>query len=165
MRLTQTLRKAFINAVMNDVPTIDYRRDIQKYLYDECLKAMPADVRKAYKNHPNWFSPNGINIGNVGYFYLPVPDGFKFNTDVVAHAEQIRKNWDAQTRMLNDLRKKLIGAVTACNTDKALRELLPEFEKYVPVNEKPVTQNLPAIANVVSAFAQAGWPKDQKKAA
>jgi hypothetical protein len=49
------------------------------------------------------------------------------------------------------------------STRKALVDLLPEFEKYLPADEAKAIASLPAVANVLSDFVKAGWPKNQPK--
>jgi hypothetical protein len=36
---------------------------------------------------------------------------------------------------------------------------LPEFEKYFPAEDAPISKNLPALANMVADLTKLGWPK------
>lgn len=58
------------------------------------------------------------------------------------------------------LRSSLKSIASSTTTRKALAAALPEFEKYLPA-EAQTTRNLPVIANVVTDFMEAGWPKDK----
>ena len=64
---------------------------------------------------------------------------------------------------MRSLREKLHGCAYAVTTRKALVDLLPEFEKYLPADDASVCRTLPVVQNVVSDFVKAGWPKDGKK--
>lgn len=46
---------------------------------------------------------------------------------------------------------------------KALRAAMPEFAKYLPEADKAPDRSLPVVANVVSEFTKAGWPKGDQK--
>lgn len=59
----------------------------------------------------------------------------------------------------NDLRLKLEGCAAACTTLKLLKDMLPEFVKYMPADEPAACKTLPVVQNVVSDFVKAGWPK------
>jgi hypothetical protein len=68
-----------------------------------------------------------------------------------------------QVERINALRTKLSATADAVSTRKALIDLLPEFEKYLPADESKAVASLPAVANVLSDFVKAGWPKNQPK--
>jgi len=46
----------------------------------------------------------------------------------------------------------------ACTTTKQLRELLPEFDRYLPAEEEKTLRTLPVVQNIVADFVKAGWP-------
>ena len=48
---------------------------------------------------------------------------------------------------------------------EALAAMLPEFEKYLPSETPALDRTVPAVANVVTDFMRAGWPKGQAKPA
>ena len=56
-----------------------------------------------------------------------------------------------------------MAAAMSCTTRKALANLLPEFEQYLPEDTPAAIRSLPAIANIVADFSKAGWPKDKTK--
>ena len=39
---------------------------------------------------------------------------------------------------------------------------LPEFAHYLPAEDAPAGRSLPVVANLVTDFVKAGWPKDKK---
>jgi hypothetical protein len=163
MKLTKTLREAFVSAAMNDVPSIDYDEQIQKLGTEAALAAMPPEVLTAYKKHPEYFDPNGFSITKDAgwhYVYVPAHSSFKFPEETRKKADELKKLGQAQSRARNELRQKLEGVVNSVTTRKALAEALPEFTKYLP-EELTKTSMLPAIANTVAEFVQAGWPKNK----
>lgn len=60
---------------------------------------------------------------------------------------------------MENLQTRLKGVAYACTTRKQLEEALPEFSSYLPEEEAKAAKNLPAVANVLSDFVKAGWPK------
>jgi hypothetical protein len=82
---------------------------------------------------------------------LPAKALEKMNALAVAKATQAS---DRDT-----LSAKLQAAANSVATRKALVELLPEFEKYLPADEGAACKTLPAVANLLADFSKAGWPK------
>jgi hypothetical protein len=70
----------------------------------------------------------------------------------------------ATRQTISDLQEKLESVAKSCTTRKQLAELLPEFEKYLPDNAPAASRAVPAIANLVTEFTKAGWPKAKAKA-
>ena len=162
MKLTKTLREAFINAAMNDVPSIDYDEQIQKIATEAALAAMPPEVLATYKKYPEYIEQNQFNFHPVAwhYVYLPAPNGFKFPEAVMDKVRELKVLDKEQDRVRSALKQKLTGITNSVTTRKALAEALPEFEKYLP-EEVAKANMLPAIANTVAEFVQAGWPKNK----
>lgn len=171
MKLTNTMREAFVRAAMADVPQTDYREQIQKVLTDAAIEAMPPKVREAYSAHPDWFPSQDQNVytpdgRSLGYYFLPARID-RIPKAALEKAQDLQDAlWDQRARM-DELENKLRGIALGCTTRKALAEALPEFEKYLPVEEAK-TRNLPAVAvavaNVVAEFVKAGWPMDSNNA-
>lgn len=165
MKLTKIIREAFVRSVMNDVPQVDHAEQYKKVYQDAVLAAAPPAVRALYPKHKDWL--------NKEYECLPGSDipGFYYygsgDVDVgeVAQAQldRIEEAYYQQRDVLADLKVKVAAVAQGCTTRKALAEALPEFEKYLP-EEGTKTSNLPALANVVTDFMKAGWPKDRAAA-
>lgn len=166
-RLTKYQRQAFVEAIMQDVPTIDYEAQAHKVVKDAALAILPPQVRAIADNKElshylettnHWFGYHQGGFSSVQVFqgrctnYL-TDEVQKQLDDIVAMA-------DAQNERLNDMRAKLRGAIEACTTDKMARERLPEFIKYLPEAEEK-TPYLPAIANLVADLTRLGWPEDK----
>lgn len=79
--------------------------------------------------------------------------------EVKAVVEELEKQNDEQHDSRNNLETKLQAVAESCTTRKALLNALPEFEKYLPADDAAACRSLPVVANVVSDFMKAGWPK------
>ena len=160
MRLTNTIRTAFVTAAMHDVPTVDYEEQAQKLSRATLTAALPPAVQKLIKD--------AATEQYVNREYIAMPMRFsnfyhyasRNNNNVLKdqfpalHAQN-----ELQFKALRELRIKLQACADAATTRKALVEMLPEFEKYLPEDEAKANRQLPVVANVVSDFVKAGWPK------
>lgn len=163
MRLTNTLRDAFVRAAMQDVPSVDYQEQMQKLITDDAVAQLPPKVRAIYQD------PNLRHFVNTTYAYrygsVSIPcssDGYKPTDATSAAYKKLDEAKDAQSARRNELERKLKSCALACSTRKALADMLPEFEKYLPADEAAACRTLPVVANVVSDFVRAGWPKGAK---
>jgi len=163
MRLTKSIRSAFVRSAMNDVPTIDYEEQIRNLLVNDVIDQMPPEVLTAYKKYPHVFTKTGEYYHRVGYVYLPC-EGIKPRPEATAKAEELIEKMVEQRKAKSDLMDKLEATALSVSTRKALVALLPEFEKYLPKEDEPSGRQLPAIANLVAEFTKAGWPKEQATA-
>lgn len=170
-RLTKYQREAFVEAVMQDVPTIDYEKQAHDLVKNAALAALPPKVREIAQdkslNHylettNHWF---GYNHGNFSSVTVYQGRQCSYMTpEVEAKLEEIIELAKAQDERLNETRSKVKAAIGGCTTDRMARERLPEFIKYLPEPEEK-TPYLPAVANIVADLVSLGWPKDGEKAA
>jgi uncharacterized coiled-coil protein SlyX len=177
MRLTNTIRQAFVKAAMQDVPKIDYAEQIRVMLEKAAKEALSPKVRAVWEdNHLRGFvtdctehytfgyRPNSVRLSVV----LPSNhsyslSGYTLPKEVIEKVNELGNAWAVQEKTLSELSDKLIGAAASVSTREALVKLLPEFEKYLPVDESSAQKtNLPAVANIVSDFVKAGWPKQNQ---
>lgn len=168
MRLTKTIRSAFVRAAMADVPQRDYQAEIHKLLQDDAIAQLPPKVktiaddkalRHFLKTESHYIS--GYNCSNVRVMHPEYSRTTKVNEKVEALLIELAQQCDRN----NALRNKLTATADAVSTRKALVDLLPEFEKYLPADEAKAVATLPAVANVLSDFIKAGWPKTAKAVA
>lgn len=168
MRLSNTIRDSFIRAAMDDVPQIDYAEQIRKLMVADATAQLPPKVRALFTDkalshfvHQDW-----AYVSNTRE-YLPFGRGDKYTATEKALGEikALESAKEAQRESRENLRQKLRGCAYACSTRKALVDMLPEFEKYLPADEVAAARSLPVVANVVSDFVKAGWPKGTKKKA
>lgn len=166
MRLTKTDKQAFIDAVMNDVPFVDYDEETRSLLRKWGVESLPEDLHPMAKKYPSYFE--------TFYIYTPCPlpsvhvlcnpdwqgSGFK-NKEPEKYAQlvEMSKSARAQSETLEALRRKITGLIESCSTLKTARERLPEFEKYLPADrDGGGTINLP-VSNVLAELTNLGWPK------
>ena len=170
MKLTKYMRNAFVSAAMNDVPKIDYDEQARAVI-EKALDAMFAKVCPGANRHElgnsGWVNRCGVHTpGGLTQPYTACPDYRiiqRNDAKTWAKLEELAAKQSAQSKQRGDLESKLRGCSEACTTRKALADLLPEFEKYLPADTPAAIKTLPAIANVVADFAAAGWPKGSKK--
>jgi len=172
VRLNKYQKDAFVSAVMQDVPQIDYREQKQAIVNEFALARMPEPVRAIAKNpaHAGWLAT--ANHRTPGAWYSWGIEAYS-DSDSISIKEQSPKAWGkleaiaeeekTQEERIKALRAKLEGVTAGCHTRKALAEALPEFEKYLPAAPGETCKTLPALANLVTDFIQAGWPKGQPK--
>lgn len=172
MRLTKHIREAFVRAAMNDVPTVDYGAQAQALAEKTLIELMPASVKKLLKDKDAelWINKEWVYMPrHFSSFsgYCPIGESSIISQrrpEVWAKIGDLHAKHEQQREKLAQLRRKLEGCAESVTTRKALAELLPEFEKYLPADERAAIKTLPAVANVVADFAAAGWPKSTKPA-
>ena len=171
MKLTKLHREAFVRAVIQDLPQIDYEAMAHKLVQEKAIEALPAklrpvaldkELRTYLTTDTMWFNQHATGIGNCavfsgrgGYFRLNDKDQITLD-EIMASAQHQR---DERKRM----EERMAGVIAACTTVKMAKTHLPEFEKYLP-KEVEKTNNLPAIANIVADLTKLGWPKDKTPA-
>lgn len=176
MKLTKSLRDAFIRTVMDDVPETDYGEQQQLIATEWAVLIMPPKVRAVWDDkklrhyiethhYSQQLCFDDIGDGQqlwISGFYIPAPHDLHpqmseatqralYSLEVQAHKQSAHHR---------ELREKLDSIVYGLTTTAALEKALPEFAKYLP---KAATKadNLPAVANLVADFVKAGWPKEQ----
>lgn len=166
MKLTNTIRDAFIRAVMDDVPSIDYDEQIRRAVVEDALRQAPEFVREAWKLESTrvWVQTATVWHGDVS-ITIPFMDGYGSDfvlTRVGANlVNPLVEKKTAQRETRDNLRTKIRAVAYSVTTRKALIDALPEFEKYLPADERAALRSVPAVANVVADFVKAGWPKEK----
>ncbi len=176
MKLTNHIRNTFIRAVMDDVPSTDYGAEQQRVATDWAVSIMPLKVRAVWDDkklrhyiEACSFSQrlyfDDINEGEqlwVSGFSIPAPHDLHEQMDDATKRTlyTLEAQSNEQHRRRRELREKLGIIVYALTTTAALEKALPEFAKYLP-KATSKTENLPAVANLVTDFVKAGWTKEQ----
>lgn len=173
MRLNNSDRDAFVRAVMDDVPMVDYDGQAEALVIQYFRDLAPACILEAIEAHPQWvedewcFLPGRLQI--IHTKYVPPGMGNQIHTqhpDLWKKLERLAKLGKKQDEERTQLKNKVRAAIAGCATLKVAIERLPEFEKYLPADRTPVgTPGVPVIANVVTDLMAAGWPKDNRHAA
>lgn len=163
MKLTNALKKAFVNAVMADVPKIDYNEQAHTLAQQYVLSIAPQAVVDLY-NSPNrdYLAADRVcfpaYIADAHLYAAISSDVLMMDDEVWNQLRELSNAAEAQNNKLFALREQLHAAVASCTTVAALKKLLPEFEKYLP-SAPPTNQYPVAVTGVVSEFVKAGWPK------
>lgn len=164
MRLTKSDKDAFILAVVQDIPKIDYQEQVRALIYEDSIAQLPEKVQaiardKTLSHYLETSSYWRTSFGSIRVFE---PRGGSYNPtkDVQAKLDKLNELHNQQEKRLDDARAKLRGAIEPCTTLKIALERLPEFEKYLPKQQEKSVY-LPSIANLCADLATLGWPKDQ----
>jgi hypothetical protein len=168
MRLTNTMRDAFVRAAMDDVPSVDYDEQIRSLAVKTAVAALPAKVQAVWKDADtkHHLETSYINFRHARVsLQIPgaVGDG-SARTHVETVCAPLAEKAIEQTKARDELQRRLHAVAYSVSTRKALVDALPEFEKYLPADEPAAIKTLPVIANVVADFVKAGWPKGKKAA-
>lgn len=167
MRLTNYIRDAFIDSVMNDTPCTDYKEQARKLALADVVDQLPPKVKAVWdaKDLRDYIDTATLQMGSgyvLGSVTVPGVYGKAKFTDATKKAlDELQQLAKKQSNDRDTLRSRLKSIAYACSTRKALAEALPEFEKYLPDEEK-TSRSLPVVSGVVSDFVKAGWPKDKK---
>ncbi len=164
MRLTKYDRNMILKKIMDDVPRIDYHGQIEAVLRREAHKKLPAPIQRIWDNSELRgyldLTQHGHRAGSADdmdwYYY--VGDTIEVTPEVQTEIDALADAGEHQESVLSNLRNKLRLTLDSCTTTQAFIKRLPEFEKYVG-KEEATSKNLPALANLVTDFIKAGWPK------
>lgn len=158
--LSNFRRDAFIRAVMDDVPKIDYKEKIREKVQAYFADKLPPAVRAIWNDlETRCYVKLGSAYVNFTTIYAPSHDSSLVITpDLAAELNDLIADNGRQDETLSALRAGLKSVVYGCRTYKALYEALPEFEKYFPKEQAKVEYPI-VVANVVTEFMRAGWPK------
>lgn len=164
MRLTNELRDAFIKAVMNDVPRINYQDQAEELLEQDCIEQLPAQVRAVWDDkvlRSFLYSQSRRVEGPArSWVYYATFHGIEAREPARKSAEALLRKSVQQAVRLDELRSKIKVVAYGCSTRKQLAEALPEFTKYLPVEQPKVDRTLPVLSGVIDEFKKAGWPKE-----
>lgn len=161
MKLANNIRSAFVIAVMNDVPQVDYREQAQKLLIADAVAQLPPKIRAIYNDQSlRHFVQRKQEYALHQYIHVPGPE-YARSEAVAARLAELLQLHDDQDAKRAELRNQIRAIADTSSTRKQLVDKLPEFEKYLPVDERAAARSLPLVANVVADFVKAGWPKDK----
>lgn len=171
MRLTNTLRKAFVRAVLDDVPSTDYQEQAIELLSKAAEENLPPALKRAMVIDPSvrdWIESRYHHVGKFplsGTYLLGTREALDQLGKDDALQQKLQTLSDAlaeQNKCRNQLQEKIEGIAASCATRKQLLEALPEFEKYLPAQTAASSRSVPALANLLADLTAAGWPKQDK---
>lgn len=164
MKLTNDDRAAFVRAVMDDVPEVDYRERATKIILDDVVPRLPAKVIACWKDKET----RGFIVCNrgvhtpAGVVYAPPFEG-PLSESAQKALGDLKKPHDLQVSGRRKLKSEVAALIKACSTLKQAQERLPEFAKYLPAERSPAPSLSPLVAaNTVADLTKAGWPKGRK---
>lgn len=172
MRLTNVDRDAFIKAVLDDVPFVDYQEQARIALQKKAVELLPPKLRALHKEFGHWIKTDvmwNLPGGLRGIHVVSLDDAdtkrqMQEDKEFWQSIEKMASDASIQSRKIDELKSKLRACIYGCTTAKQARERMPEFEKYLPADDDAPIRTLPVVANVVADLVAAGWPKDKKTA-
>lgn len=172
MRLTKDDKEAFVRAVMDDVPSIDYNEIAQKRVREWLHSQMPEKLQALIKEFGrDYFIARWVDMPvHLSNFYCIAPPWVSQrnsiqarNPDLWKELEDLSTKYAEQCSERSALRSKVSGLISTCSTLNTAKARLPEFEKYLPADrDGQAVVNLP-VANTVANLMAAGWPKEKAK--
>lgn len=166
MKLTTADRAAFVRAVLDDVPKVDYNEQARKIVMDDAIARLPKKIQAIWNDNAlrgfikcdKWVQlPGALNS-----VHIPNVDG-DLAAETRSKLEELNTAHKAQMDNLRDIELQLKGTISGYSTLKQALAGLPEFAQYLPADrDRTGVANLPAVANVVSSLVRAGWPKNDK---
>lgn len=167
MKLTNYHRQAFVSAVLLDIPKIDYPEQFKKLVEDDMITVAPPKIAEVLKDKElrcylltgdTSYAPAGARwnseIGSVSVFRHYEP-----SAKALSKITKLHELAKAQKESREKIEAQIAGVIQSCSTLKTAHERLPEFAKYLPVEQVKGTM-LPAIANLAAELVKMGWPKD-----
>ena len=175
MRLTNSIRQAFVQSVLDDVPKTDYQEQLRELIKADAYKQLPAEIQRIADDNTliSYLNTSYHNVsanrddGFDSYFSLGMqiynPYGtYQENADTKTTKLELIGKHLAQEKTLNALREKLRVAIEAVNTVKQAKEVMPEFAKYLPAEvEKSNGLPAPIFKTLLSDLKNVGFPKGE----
>lgn len=168
MKLTNNIRDAFVRAVMQDVPKIDFDEQARKLVLDDSAAQLPPKIKALVRSAETApfvrTTDYWTNMSDLGIYKAYAASGDKYapTPDTLLELKRLNDLKREQEATRSALRARLKSVALGATTRKALADALPEFEKYLPADEAKAVRSLPIVANVVADFVKAGWPKGAK---
>lgn len=168
MKLTNEMREKFIEAVMSELPCIDYLQLIEDVMQKDFYEGFPPEIKAIWDNPKlqKEFLPvssgyqaankHYMNENTSGHVYVYCGKTQALSEKAKLQVSRLREEWTQQAEKREGLREKLSSVVKGVKTTQRLYEVLPEFEHHIPKEKEPTTM-LPIASDVVATFMKAGW--------
>lgn len=172
MKLTDSIRHAVVLAAVRDLPFTDYREEARRFVEDIAVVHLPAAVQEvwrsktlrkyleAFGHHYSWPGETEELVYNVTHYH--VGDKAPLNAEQRDVLVDLAEKGRAQAAVQNRLKSQLGTLLRGYSTAAAFAKAVPEFAKYLPAEPAKPDRTLPVVANVVTEFIKAGWPKGQE---
>lgn len=171
IRLDHWAKQAIVNAIMNDVPHVNYAEQQSALLTEWAVSRMPPKVHAIWTDEnlrhyvklerfkEGLMGPHGEEYVSAGYIPMPEDQHKTLPAELLHKLVELKHLSDEQSERRRELKEKVRGLINGCSSTKQVRDTCPEFEKYLPKGENS-TPNLPLVANVVAELMKEGWPKE-----
>lgn len=154
MRLNQYHKDAIYRAIAHDIPRTK-PEVLLGQINDAIYKGMSKECRALFRKNPKAIRSQYISSVNLDYNQREIPVGD-------ADWKTILKPFEAEESKRGKILMELKNAINGCSTRKQFIDRFPEFSNYAPPVEG-VSENLPAVANVVAGLISIGFvPKVTK---
>lgn len=162
MRLTTSIKKQIVNNIVADIAKRDFDSEVEKIIRDEAYKQLPGDLKKIYddpklREYLSWtyFHPcrglSGVKIHNC------LLDENKIRKKIAPLERAFREKQEK----IKHIKNSIYGTLEKISTVKKARELMPEFEKYMPEEERQIFY--PIAKNISEELKALGWPAKETK--
>ena len=173
MRLTKYHKEAFVKAVLDDVPRIDYTEKVRALVLDDSISQLPKGLQEfardpkttefitsQWKQIDKPRNERGGWGGSIGCTIKGASNDYKPSKKAQALLDEWLPALVEQESVKNKLHNDLTQAIAGCTTLKQAQEAFPELKKYLP-SVAPKGEQLPAplYKNVLMELAKAGFPK------
>jgi hypothetical protein len=166
VRLNKADRQTIINAIVDDIPTIDYKEQMRVKIQKAAYEALPQEVKVINDNHglKLYLAESYTYIGRGFGSVYHTNTQFKLEGALCEEIYAMCDKADEQAKQLRSLQAQLLGVFDTVRTYEQAKVKLPEFEKYISMVEKSnghvaPTENLP-VANILSKMMELGWVQD-----
>lgn len=191
MRLGTTEKNAIVQAILDDVPVRDFQAEITKLILadqEAQLKDKAPEVLAFLKSkHGDRldmgnFYPAGYDLKRrksketvrfvsswyrdakrdfVSLHTIQVLKDFKLSQEASFELAELIHEANEVNAKGKAMRERLEATIKPCNTTKAARERMSEFEAYIPKDE-PKTAYPVAVIGLMDELLKMGWPKGGK---
>lgn len=178
MKLTKYHKEAFVKAVLDDVPRIDYTEKIRALVLEDSINQLPKGLQEFAKDPKTtdfitaqWKqidkprTDNGRWNGSIGCTIKGATNEYTPSKKAQALLDKWMPALIEQDAVKNKLQTDLTLAIAGCTTLKQAQEAFPELKKYLPsITPKGDQVPAPLYKNVLMELAKAGFPKGKKNA-
>lgn len=191
MNLNKCDKAAIVEAIMADVPVVDYKKKIREYVQAEAVKLMPAAVLALYNDEALRPFVTTIRIygryygssGDCGFIHWMSTDPNTYRTIYLTNSDNhdpLTKTLKANVRQAvlefcdaaekqdkdrGSMKEKLDRMLLPIRTLKQAKTLLEaDLHKYLPVEPpkgEKATTGVALVPYVVDSLKEMGWPKEQ----
>lgn len=169
MKLTDSQRKAFVRAVMDDTPYENYYEKGIAIVQNEIVKEFPPALKAVYDDvklrvllRTMYILVKEPRVFSGYYFYHPECREFVASEPIAKKLKDLAAKNQAQSDERQKIENQLRAGIRACNTLKQAQGVFPDLLRYLP-SEPGKTGNLPAVIDVMPALKAAGFPKKEEQ--